>query len=341
MIARDPRDTLVSRLLYAVWHAGFRPDPSCMEAYLTLLRVKERDPRSIPLKDLFSSFGAFQRQHPHRDYLQVLVGLARQQELLASRSDFFILRYEEFVDGNLQNLRDYLGGVDLDHRVSVNAEVARVERRKKHGDWRHWFTPEDVAFFRPLLAPAMRALGYDDNWELSEVPVIDPRYCSEYAARLSAERTAITMTHWPPAPSSHAELPGFGPQELLGLTHAVLTYACAPGVSVRQANPEEMAKWAFGNPGEPQYLVNWSGGPISGKVAFEFHFDAGVVDPVMRLCMNFGEGFSEGISLILPATRGHNLVPIRFHKPVTSLLVYPIASIRGFTLRDPQLRLLP
>lgn len=337
MIVRDPRDTLVSRLLYAVWHAGFRPDPSCMEAYLTLLRVKERDPGSIPLKDLFSSFGAFQRQHPHRDYLQLLVGLARQQELLASRSDFFLLRYEDFVDGNLQNLSRYLGGLDLDHRVTVDAEVSRVERRKKHGDWRHWFTPEDVAFFRPLLTPAMHALGYGDDWELCAVPTIDPRYCSEYAARLSAERNAITKTYWQDAPVSHAELPAFGPEELLRLTGAVLNWASVPGVSATPAGPERLAPWASS---EPQYLIEWAGGPIAGDFGFEFHLDAGIVDPVTRLSLDFGEGFSEQMSLILPATRGPNLVLIRFHKPVTSLLVYPVGSVRGFSVRDPQLRIL-
>ena len=61
MLVRDPRDTLISRLLYATWHAGFRADPGCMDTYLTLLRVKERDPRSIPFKDLFSTFGALKR----------------------------------------------------------------------------------------------------------------------------------------------------------------------------------------------------------------------------------------------------------------------------------------
>ena len=55
MTVRDPRDILISRLLYLIWHAAFRADPGCMNTYLTLLRAKERDPACIPLKDLFSS----------------------------------------------------------------------------------------------------------------------------------------------------------------------------------------------------------------------------------------------------------------------------------------------
>jgi hypothetical protein len=260
--------------------------------------------------------------------------------LLAERSDFHVLRYEDFVDGNLQNIIQYLGGLNLNHQVKVSTEVSRVERRKRHGDWRHWFTPEDVAFFRPLLANAMNALGYSGDWELSGDPVIDSRYCSEYAARLSAERDAMTMVCWPSAPSSHAEPLKIGPEELLRLTHAVLTYGCVPGISITQTDPKLSATWVLGTAYEPPYLINWADGPIAGDAAFEFQLDAWVVDPVTRLCMNFGEGFSEQMSLIIAATRGYNLVLIRFHKPVESLLVQPVGLVRGFTFQNPQLRIL-
>ena len=334
MMVRDPRDTLISRLLYLVWHAGFRADTSSMNAYLTLLRVKERDPRSIPLKDLFSSFAAFQRQHPYREYLQVLGGLARQQELLASRSDFFIQRYEEFVEGKLENLSAYLGGLDLDHRVKVHADVARVERRKGYGDWRHWLTPEDVPFFRPMLAPALQALGYQDDWELAETPAIDSRYCSEYATRLNRERGAQILSLWPAgAPQSHAELRDIGPEVLLRLADA-----SAPRVA-RADLGEASEAGATGPRSDPQFVIEWDGEPLTGDVAFQFYLEAEVPDPITRLFMDFGEGFSERMSLILPAMRGHNLVLIRFHQPVVSLRLRPVHFIPGFMLRDVRLYL--
>jgi hypothetical protein len=336
MTVRDPRDILISRLLYLVWHAGFRVDTGSMDAYLTLLRVKERDPACIPLKDLFSSFAAFQRQHPYREYLQVLGGLARQQALLASRSDFFVQRYEEFVEGRLQDLSAYLGGLDLDHRVKLPPHVARVERHKGYGDWRHWFTPDDVSFFRPMLAPAMQALGYEDDWELAKTPMIDPRYCSEYAMRLCAERGAQILSHWPEAPQSYAELREFGPEALLRLVHAPAT-----GVSVAQVGLDELSEIAAASPrSNQQFVINWDGEPLTGDVAFQFYFEAEVADPLARLCMNFSEGFSERMSLILPAIRGNNLLLIRFNQPVLSLCIQPVNFIPGFLLRDLRLYLL-
>ncbi len=337
MTVRDPRDILISRLLYLVWHAGFRVDPASMNAYLTLLRVKERDPASIPLKDLFSSFAAFQRQHPYREYLQVLGGLARQRELLASRSDFFIQRYEEFVEGRLQNLSAYLGGLVLNHRVRVHPDVARVERRKGHGDWRQWLTPEDVSFFRPMLAPAMKALGYEDDWELAKTPTIDSRYCSEYAMRLSAERGAQIASLWPPATQSQAELRDIGPEAILRLAHA-----SARGASVAGVDLDELSEAGRTSPrSDPQFVILWDGEPLTGDVAFQFYLEAEVADPITRLDMDLGEGFSERMSLILPAMRGHNLVLIRFHQPVVSLRLRPVNFIPGFLLRDVRLHLLP
>jgi hypothetical protein len=332
MTVRDPRDILISRLLYLVWHAGFRVDKDSMNAYLTLLRVKERDPRCVPLKDLFSAFAAFQRQHPYREYLQVLSGLARQQELLAG-SDFFVQRYEEFVEGRLKNLSVYLGGLDPDHRVKVHSDVARVERRKGYGDWRHWLTPDDVSFFRPMLAPAMLALGYEDDWELSETPTIDSRYCSEYAMRLNAGRCEQMLSQWPVGRQSHAEVLDIRPEVLLRLVHA-----STPRISVARIDPGEISQVRV--PSDPQFAIEWGGAPLTGDIAFQFCLDAEVPDPVTRLSMNFGEGFSEPMSLILPAMRGYNLLLIRFHQPVISLCLCPANFIPGFVFRDPRLYVL-
>jgi hypothetical protein len=292
-----------------------------MDAYLTLLRVKERDPRSIPLKELFSSFSGFQRQHPYREYVQVLGALAKQQELLTARTDFFIQHYEEFVDGKLEDLSAYLGGMKLDHRVEVHPDVARVERRKGHGDWRHWLTPNDVSFFRPMLAPALQALGYEDDWKLAEVPTIDSRFCSGYVARLNAERGAEILSRWPPAPSTHAELRPVGPETLLQLSHA-------------SSQPVSVAPISLT---DPEFVIQWDGGPLTGDVCVQFHFDADVAEPLTRLRIDFGEGFSDRMSLILPATRGDNLLLICFHQPVVSLGLRSVNSGAGFRVRNVRL----
>jgi hypothetical protein len=335
MTVRDPRDTLVSRLLYIVWQSDFCLDDPTTEAYLTLLRAKERYPKGISLMALFSTFSAFQRDHPYREYLQVLGGLHRQEELLATRPDFFIVRYEDFVDGKVESLRGYLDGLAIGRGVNVAPEVTRVTRSKAHGDWRHWFTQEDVAFFRPMLAARMGALGYADDWELADSPTIDPRYGSEYVARLIAERRARIQDHRPFAPTSHAELLTLTPEMLSRLTQA----AQLP-ITVAPTNIDSRQGWNFSSSMDPQYLIHWEGPPILGDVIWGFYFDAESVNETAVLYMDFGDGLSESMSVVLPARRGHNLVATRFHKPVVGLRLDPVNSARGFLLRDLRLFLL-
>ena len=58
-------------------------------------------------------------------------------------------------------------------------------RKKAYGDWRHWYTEEDVALFKQAYLPYMAAVGYDcDDWELSPEPVIEPEFSSLYMRSL-------------------------------------------------------------------------------------------------------------------------------------------------------------
>ena len=67
-------------------------------------------------------------------------------------------------------------------------------RKKAVGDWRHWFTEEDVDLFKPAYLPYMELIGYDcDDWALSEHPVIEPEYSSMYIQRLAQMKTINTI----------------------------------------------------------------------------------------------------------------------------------------------------
>ncbi len=62
------------------------------------------------------------------------------------------------------------------------------------GDWRHWFTEEDVDLFKPAYLPYMEVIGYDcDDWTLSNNPVIEPEYSSIYIQRLARMKTINTI----------------------------------------------------------------------------------------------------------------------------------------------------
>lgn len=183
LLVRDPRDNLISRLLYMVAsHRVQMDDPAWLRTIAMLLQRKQRDPASLTLQQL-----------PQLRQPSALLesACAANQALAAFAAahagDWFILRYEDLVAGRLDALSAYLG-LAVAAGVEVDPAYQRVARTKGAGDWRHWFTAADVAQYRPLFAPIMAALGYADDWTLAEPQRIAPAHSWQYFERLVHER---------------------------------------------------------------------------------------------------------------------------------------------------------
>jgi hypothetical protein len=187
-IARDPRDSAVSRMLYR-WHKGYRARKKQYLAHLDLVLKKEQDPGSIPFHEIC-------RYTSHHNWPIIADEVINEERIRCERmcefvkqlgDEWFLFKYEDMVNGDFDALNTYLG-----FSVQANAEVpkstgkAKVVRKKSIGDWRHWFTEEDVELFKPAFLPYMKLIGYDcDDWQLNTHPVIEPEYSSEYIKRLS------------------------------------------------------------------------------------------------------------------------------------------------------------
>jgi len=176
VILRDPRGQLVSFLLYAVYN---HPKPlTTVEAngLLALLARKEADSRAVPLSRISEAIEQI-TEWDHRAVLRERYALCCRH--LENDPDFFRIRYEDFVEGRTDGVAAYLGVPQLP-RVAVPSSRRRVERTRGAGDWRNWFTREDVAYFRHDLGDAMRAFGIEDTWDLPSDPVVAPEHGSEY-----------------------------------------------------------------------------------------------------------------------------------------------------------------
>src|SRR5688500_13798519 len=57
LIVRDPRDNLVSRLLYAVFDREFFADDGKVRVFVERLERKRRDPAGVPLRELLQVLG--------------------------------------------------------------------------------------------------------------------------------------------------------------------------------------------------------------------------------------------------------------------------------------------
>lgn len=174
-IVRDPRDLILSTFFYT-WYKEHKPDPEKFEKALELVRKKEK------MGDAFPMYKVLQLSYQPRHFVQKFEQLADTLDALPD--DWFILKYEDFIQHRVQALNDYLG-YEINTEASVASKFKRVSRTNAFGNWRRWFNEEDVAFFRPLFNPALERLGYDaEDWELTEMDQLPAEEGSAYMKKV-------------------------------------------------------------------------------------------------------------------------------------------------------------
>jgi hypothetical protein len=182
LIARDPRDTLVSQLLYLPLQPhGVRGSGAAnLDAMLTAFRAKEDDPASTSFREVFELGIRLMDRDADWTWEKYLERFT-VAERINDTYDCFLQKYEDFTDHRLDRLSDHLG---LTVRPIVPERVedlnGHVVRSATHGEWRNWFVDRDVDFFRPLFKTYMDAFGYDDDWTLAPDPVIPPETATGY-----------------------------------------------------------------------------------------------------------------------------------------------------------------
>jgi hypothetical protein len=182
-MARDPRDAAVSRMLYR-WHRGYFGKRKQYEAHLNLVLKKEQDPRSVPFYEIcrYTGHDGWPR-NKEQVFEEERVRYQRMREFVESLGDdWFMYRYEDMVDKKFDSLNAYLAfDAKADAEVPSGTGKEKVVRKKAYGDWRHWYTEDDVVLYKPAYVPYMEVVGYDcDDWNLSLEPIIEPEFSSEY-----------------------------------------------------------------------------------------------------------------------------------------------------------------
>ena len=186
-MARDPRDAAVSRMLYR-WHRGYDGCKQQFEDHLELVLKKEKDPLSVPFSEICRYTGYYgsprtveevieEERNRYQKMAEFVKGLG---------SDWILFTFEDMVAKKFDALNDYLGfEVEADANVPSASGKAKVIRKKGTGDWRQWFTEEDMELFKPAYLPYMELIGYDcDDWQPDPNPVIEPEFSSVYLQNL-------------------------------------------------------------------------------------------------------------------------------------------------------------
>jgi hypothetical protein len=191
-IVRDPRDVLVSSFLYSIRHTTFYDDTRRLERFTAALERKEHDPSSIAFLQLLDLMAELD------DGVELLPSFLRRQELVtrfgAQRPEYHTVSYRDLVDDHLGDVAGYLG-LDLAEAARIQSRT-RVERTRAYGDWRNWFTADDVEFLRPRLGAYVSAAGEHDDWDLPADASIPSEFASDYVRRVAEEKRLKDRGRW-------------------------------------------------------------------------------------------------------------------------------------------------
>lgn len=194
LIVRDPRDRLISGLLYQIYDSTLPLRDADARRVIARLEDKQRDPASVSVLELLEMIRGRPGQTFDLDgWRKAFVAETVTLPLRWSEAspEFFQFRYEDMVEGRFAALSDFLG-LELTRSAEVDPRVSRVVRTKGHGNWRHWLTPSDVALLEPMMRPFLTRHYPDADWTLAENPRIQPEHGSAYALRLIAERRQLS-----------------------------------------------------------------------------------------------------------------------------------------------------
>lgn len=168
-IIRDPRDWLVSNFLY-IWYHKHGLDELRFRTTLDMVREKERDPSSVDFVALLENANGLAA------YLRRLQNFS---DLMFTRVNWHLTRYEDFIKGQTSTLETYLDKT-LDHNIELPSSIKRVARTKGSGDWRNWFTGNDIRKLKPVLNDTLSKFGYGSDWSVGKYQYLDPSLGSKY-----------------------------------------------------------------------------------------------------------------------------------------------------------------
>lgn len=181
-IVRDPRDILVSYVLYWPLLKERYRNKKYIDVLHDAFLKKEGDPESVSLLDIIRIHNNFGYSFISSRNLQS--GLAASKNIDERLSDVFVLKYDDLVDKNTQNLNQYLG-FEIDINVKVGEHISFNHREGGNGGWRHWFTDEDVYHFNNILIPYIVRYDFSLDWTVirGRGKYINPNSASGYLQR--------------------------------------------------------------------------------------------------------------------------------------------------------------
>lgn len=190
IIVRHPFDTIISYILYTPYNkTGFSNDENTQE-YINILTQKVEEPNTIDFSSIINVYKKITG-------IDVFKFISSRYRIIfdlytTKKNDMYLLKYEDFIEGNLSDINQYLG-LQLKTEVEVAEQHKRVARTKKHGDWKNWLTENDVKNLYSLFADFIDFFEYSTQLDNIQ-KIITPENSYLYVINVINEyRTNINL----------------------------------------------------------------------------------------------------------------------------------------------------
>lgn len=178
MLVRDPRDRLVSAMLYAAYNMVRSPTQRLISLLPSLVAKKERLPSSVSCTEIVRCLQENGASGSQMGSDLAIPGIIAEAE--SSQRPLLTVRYEDLIRGDGWRQVSEHVGVEIGPPQESTPLLRLVHRSARSGDWRHWFTPEDVEMFRPLFSDLIASYDYDPDWTLASPQLLDPEHGSRF-----------------------------------------------------------------------------------------------------------------------------------------------------------------
>jgi hypothetical protein len=178
IIYRDPRDNIVSRLVFMLTNFVSPSEKDKISQLVSIFENKERNPESISILNMVEAISEIVGRKNISESLRsnALLPAAMAKDESAK---YFMMPYTDLIESRFGDLGAYLD-LEIDPSFEVGSKHSFVARTKGAGDWKNWFLDDDIKFFVTSVADDYRLLGFEHDEVANETKFISPTTCSEY-----------------------------------------------------------------------------------------------------------------------------------------------------------------
>lgn len=193
IVVRNGYDTLTSHLLFQPRaHLRKKPDRELRRYIRAVGDVRQGRAGLLSLARLFEEMTGIDLIASVAAYQKRLVSLRAE-----TKGNSLVLKYEDFVDGNLAELERYLGiPVGAASDITLPRNISYVSRSRRSDNWRGWLSPEDMDELEPIFRRFHKAFGYRFDRRLLRTAAIAKSEGEDYVWRIVREKQRKAGRFW-------------------------------------------------------------------------------------------------------------------------------------------------